>query len=241
MRISSYEFRPGFVPTLAVVVVLPLLTALGFWQLHRAKETQAYLDSLRAGQQSSPLDLNNALPAYSIAHHRVVIASGHYDTTHQFLLDNQIYRGEPGYHVLTPLRLGAGGETILVDRGWIAASFDRKVLPDVTVDDRIRKIRGIVDKGPTVGIRLGQPYVGNGSWPQRIEYVDFNYIAQALPYRVAPYLIRLDPGAEDGFVREPPKPAMGPERNIGYAAQWFAMASAVAIIYLLVNLKRRSS
>lgn len=241
MRISSYEFRPGFVPTLAVAFVLPLLTALGFWQIDRAKQTQAYLDSLQAGRQAAAVDLNAAgLPDYSAVRHRTVMAHGQYDSTHQFLLDNQIYNGRAGYHILTPLRMSNKSMAILVDRGWVPASFDRTVLPSVLVSEDRRDVRGIVDKGPSVGIKLGKAYVGEGGWPQRIEYMDFSYIAQALPYRIAPYLIRLDPNAADGFVREPPKPAMGPEKNLGYAAQWFAMATAVAIIYLLVNLKRRS-
>lgn len=240
MRISSYEFRPGFVPTLAVALVLPLLTALGFWQINRAHQTQAYLNSLQAGRHAAAMNLNAGLPDYSIVHHRIATARGRYDNTHQFLLDNQIYEGRVGYHVLTPLRLGNGRPAILVDRGWVLGSFDRKVLPAVSVSEIERSVKGIVDKGPSVGIKLGQPYIGNGSWPRRIEYIDFSHIAQALPYRVAPYLIRLDPHAADGFVREPPKPAMGPEKNLGYAAQWFAMATAVLIIYLLLNLKRLS-
>ncbi len=240
MRIGSYEFRPGFIPTLAVVLVLPLLTALGFWQLDRAKETQAYLDSLHAGLQAAAINLNAAMPEYSVAQHRVAKAYGRYDSTHQFLLDNQVHAGQVGYHVLTPLRLSGAGTAILIDRGWIAASFDRKILPDVGVAETERGVSGVVDKGPSVAVRLGQAYVGTGSWPRRIGYVDFAYIAQALPYRVAPYLIRLDPQAADGFVHVSPKPAMGPEKNLGYAAQWFTMATAVVIIYFLVNLKRRT-
>ncbi|MDN5850602.1 MAG: SURF1 family protein, partial [Nitrococcus sp.] len=85
----------------------------------------------------------------------------------------------------------------------------------------------------------GQTYVGAGDWPRRILYTDFSYMAEALPYRIAPYLIRLDPQAQDGFIREPPTPAMGPATHLGYAVQWFAMATAVAVIYLLLNTKRR--
>ncbi|HET8701074.1 MAG TPA: SURF1 family protein [Nitrococcus sp.] len=240
MRISSYEFRPGFVPTLAVVLVLPLLTALGFWQIQRAKETQAYLHSLQAGRHAVAVNLNAGLPKYSTVHHQLVIAGGRYDSTHQFLLDNQPYEGRIGYHVLTPLRLSNGGPAVLVDRGWVDASLNRNILPDISVSEAERSVRGVVDKGPAVGIRLGQTYVGNGNWPQRIEYMDFSYIARSLPYQIAPYLIRLDPHAADGFIREPPKPAMGPEKNLGYAAQWFAMATAVVVIYILVNFKRRS-
>ena len=240
MRIGPYDFRPGFVPTLAVVIVLPLLAALGFWQLERAKETQAYLDSLEAGRQAGPVSLGARLPAYPDIEHRIATARGRYDSAHQFLLDNQTYKGRVGYHVLTPFRLREGDSAVLVDRGWVLGSINRDVLPDVAVPETARRVQGVVDKGPSVGIRLGEAYRGEGAWPRRLGYVDFRYISEALPYRVAPYLIRLDPRAEGGFVREPPKPAMGPERNIGYAVQWFAMASAVVIIYILVNLKRIS-
>ncbi|MDN5871412.1 MAG: SURF1 family protein [Nitrococcus sp.] len=240
MRISSYEFRPGIVSTLAVALVLPLLAALGVWQLNRAQAARDYLESVEAGHQAAPIHLDAGLPDYSKVHHRVAIARGRYDSAHQFLLDNQVHEARVGYHVLTPLRLAGSDAAVLVDRGWVPAAFDRSVLPDVTVSEKERRVSGIVDKGPSVGIRLGKTYIGAGDWPRRILYADFKYMAEALPYPIAPYLIRLDPQAPDGFISEPPTPAMGPARHLGYAVQWFALATAVAVIYLVVNAKRRS-
>jgi surfeit locus 1 family protein len=42
--------------------------------------------------------------------------------------------------------------------------------------------------------------------------------------------VRLDPTAENGFVRQWIISAMQPERHLGYAVQWFAMALVLSIM-----------
>ena len=51
-------------------------------------------------------------------------------------------------------------------------------------------------------------------------------------------IVRLDPGAPHGYRRAWQVVPFGPERHLGYAVQWFAMASALLAIYLSVNLTR---
>ena len=43
---------------------------------------------------------------------------------------------------------------------------------------------------------------------------------------------------QDGLVRQWPRPDSGSAKNLGYAVQWFAMALAVLIIYLVLSGKR---
>jgi surfeit locus 1 family protein len=43
---------------------------------------------------------------------------------------------------------------------------------------------------------------------------------------------------KDGLIREWPRPDIGIGKNLGYALQWFAMAVAVSIIYLVLSVKR---
>ena len=38
------RFRPGIAPTLVVLVLLPLMVGLGFWQLARGHEKQLLVD-----------------------------------------------------------------------------------------------------------------------------------------------------------------------------------------------------
>jgi surfeit locus 1 family protein len=45
----------------------------------------------------------------------------------------------------------------------------------------------------------------------------------------------------DGLVRKWARPDSGSAKNWGYAFQWFAMALAVLIIYLVLSVKRERS
>src|SRR5690606_12915045 len=104
-----YRFRPGLWPTLAVLLLLPLLLGLGFWQLDRAEQKRAWLAQLAAAAQQEAVNLNAVQPDYPAVAQRRVEARGRYDADRQLLLDNQIRAGRQGYLVLTPLRL-AGSE-----------------------------------------------------------------------------------------------------------------------------------
>jgi surfeit locus 1 family protein len=43
---------------------------------------------------------------------------------------------------------------------------------------------------------------------------------------------------KDGLIREWPRPDIGVGKNLGYALQWFSMAAAVLVIYLVLSVKR---
>ncbi len=238
MQVGALEFRPALWPSLAVIVLLPMLIGLGVWQLERADEKQAILDARAAANQAPPLVLNEGMPPLKDAMHRRASARGHFDSDRQFLLDNQVSGGVAGYRILTPLRLTGKDRAILVDRGWVAAPVRRERLPDIDVGSGERRLTGRIDDGPSVGLRLGAAYVGEGQWPRRIQYLDYQAMADALPYELAPYLL------ETGEVAQQVQPAgmrFGPRRHYGYATQWFALATALVVIYVGVNIRRRNT
>jgi len=51
-------------------------------------------------------------------------------------------------------------------------------------------------------------------------------------------LILLDAGEPDGYVRNWAPPGFPPMRHIGYAVQWFGLALALGVIYLVTNFRR---
>jgi len=61
-----------------------------------------------------------------------------------------------------------------------------------------------------------------------------------LDYPIAGYQLLLDPDAADGFARAWQPQVMTPEKHIAYAVQWFGLAIALFIIYIVVNLKKVS-
>jgi surfeit locus 1 family protein len=78
--------------------------------------------------------------------------------------------------------------------------------------------------------------LGNGLY--RLQRVDLEKLNAKYELKLLSPIIRLDPDSEGGFVRDWRKPGSGKEKNLGYAFQWFAMASALLIIFLAVNLKK---
>ncbi len=240
MRLGRFRFRPGLIPTLATLVTFPVLVALGFWQLDRAEQRQALIDAYEARDAGEPVALHrdSGLPADVPRNAR---ARGVYDGERQFLLDNQMHQRETGYHVLTPLRLEGRQVAVLVDRGWVPLGDSRAELPEVPAPGGEQSIDGHIDRGPPTGIRLGGMADGESGWPLRIQYIDYDELESRLGYRLLPIVFRLDPEAEEGYAREwgPMfREGFGPERNHGYAVQWFGLATALLVIYLGVNLKR---
>ena len=46
------------------------------------------------------------------------------------------------------------------------------------------------------------------------------------------------PAEPDGYVRNWVPPGFPPMRHIGYAVQWFGLALALAVIYVVTNFRR---
>ena len=60
-------------------------------------------------------------------------------------------------------------------------------------------------------------------------------------WAAASELILLDPGEADGFVRHWSPPGFPPLRHIGYAVQWFGLAAALFVIYIVTNSRRAAA
>lgn len=237
----QFRFRPGLVPTLATLVLFPILLSLGFWQLDRAEQKERILAAHDRMAERPALDLNHDRIDPEAAWYRRAVAAGSFDLDRQLLLDNQTHQRTVGYHVLTPYRLQGLHIAVLVDRGWVPLGDSRARLPDVGMDVDPEVIRGHLDQGPPTGLRLGGMADGEQGWPLRIQYVDYGELGERLGYPLLPVVLRLDPALPGGHVREwrPQHPTgFGPERNRGYAVQWFGLATALLIIFVGVNLKR---
>lgn len=242
MRFGAFQFNPGLIPTLATALLLPVLIALGFWQLDRAEQKEQAMAAFDQRSDMPALNLNRDNPDPDRHVFRRAEVRGRYDVRHQLLLDNQTYNRQAGYHVLTPFLPDGRRSAVLVDRGWVPVGVSRDTLPSVPAPGDAQIVTGHLDQGPATGIRLGGMADGESGWPLRIQYLDFPALSERLGYRLMPVVLRLDEEADGGFRRDwrpAPPDGFGPERNRGYAVQWFALAATLLIIYLAVNFKRR--
>ena len=238
MRIGSIEFSPGRWPTVVTSVLLGILVSLGFWQLDRAEQKRVLLARYGEEQGRTILQLEADFKSAAGLNYQDAVVVGHYDGSHQFLLDNRTHAGHAGYQVLTPFLIRDSGVAVLVNRGWMSLGKSRDRLPDVTVHEDRQRISGRLKIPPQKAFMLGEEEPRQ-RWPWRIQQIRIESLSAELGRPLLPVVLLLDAEQPDGYVRQwRPLVGFGPERNVGYAVQWFGLAAALLIIYLAVNTRR---
>lgn len=229
---------------IAVLVALAVLFgSLGRWQLERAAESRSTLERYAAGGAEQALTGPPAALDDGARFRRLEV-SGEIIAEPQFLLDNMLHAGVSGYHVLTAARLPETRERLIVNRGWVATGGDRRVLPDVTVSGGTRWLAGRIERLPRPGLRLGgEPPPGRAAGTVVVQYPTAGELSGLLGEPVHDYQLLLDPMEPDGYVREWRAPALPPERHLGYAGQWFALAIGAlsAALVMAVKTVRRAA
>jgi surfeit locus 1 family protein len=238
---AKYRFKPKGVPTLAVLLLLPLLISLGFWQLNRAHEKLTIQRAFLERGSAEPVALGNELLDPTQHHFRRAEAHGVFEPQFQILLDNRVHRGRAGYHVLTPLRVDGSNTRILVDRGWISWGDDRQRLPEIdTPTTRLRVTGRLIRPHDTYfTLQDDSALTGVGTVWQNL---DLDRYRKLVGVPMQPLVLNLDAGDPQvgGFVREwPTYHDAWIDRHRGYAFQWFSLAAALVIIYIVVNIRRR--
>lgn len=158
---------------------------------------------------------------------------GQYDTSHQFLLDNQVNHGKAGYFVLTPFRIKGANKAVLVNRGWLPLGKDRRILPEISLEDDEISVKGRANHFPSVGIKLQDAEIPGKGWPSLIQVVDTKVIAKIIGYELMPLQIELNPSERNGYIREWQNvAAMPPEKHTAYAVQWFLLALTLTLLFI---------
>lgn len=231
---SGRRFRPGIPATLFTAFFLPLLLALGAWQLERAAYKRTLFEAFAVGGSPVALDAHPRglaeLPRFAR-----VRADGRYLADRQFLLDNMVEAGRAGYRVLTPLELG-DGRILMVDRGWMPKDFASATPPQVAVGAGHRRVTGRLDYLPRAGIDLTRDTAAG--WPRVVQFPTAAELAGALDAELVPGLLLLDADRPDGYRREWRAAESGPERHVGYAVQWLALAVTLVVLYLAWSFRK---
>ena len=239
LRLGDRTFAPrGWALLLAGALVAGCVTA-GYWQIGRGREKQALVEAFALG--GSTVVVPGPGPLDGQPRYQRVELSGRLDPSRQILLDNMPSgTGRPGFRVLTPLRRDAGSRLLLVDRGWVPLGPTREALPDVAVSDEPRVVRGRLDRLPEPALRAGPAATpGATAWPRVLNFPTHADVEQALGESVEPRILLLDPDLRDGYERQwRPALRFGPERHLGYAIQWFALALALVVAFVALSLRR---
>jgi surfeit locus 1 family protein len=228
------SFRPSPGLSLALLVLCLVFARLGWWQLDRGAAKQRLFDEFA---QAPMMTIEQALQKPD-GFSRVE-AWGRYDPRRHILLDNKIFRGRAGVHVLTPFYLESG-PVLLVNRGWLPLQPDRRRLPEIETPLEKRLISGLLRQPATGGPRLGgADRLASDRWPQLVTYFDWDDIGAALAEPLPQRVLQLDPDDPSGFEdREWQAAVMTPATHRAYAWQWFSLAVASIIIWIALGFRR---
>jgi Uncharacterized conserved protein len=235
------HFRPPVWAWLLAAFGLAAFLALGFWQLQRAQEKKQLIRSFEAAAAQHPRQLAAGAHQQPGLHFVAAQAQGVY-LHRQILLAGQSHGDDPGYDVLTPLRLDDGA-VLLVNRGFVAGTPMSGSLPTPAIPDGRQQVHGLWRPLPKPALQLGPTDSCHHQrpWPRLLTYptdADLRclYGAQLLPGELL-----LAPGVQGGFVRDwHPSFGVSPQRHYAYAAQWFTFAITLIVLFLVLNLKKRS-
>lgn len=226
----------GLVLLAATLIGMAVTARLGVWQLDRAAEKTALQDALDAQGQLTPVsavELARDLGQAEAQVHRRAEVAGTWLPAQTVHLDNRQMDGRVGFYVLTPLRLD-DGSVLLVQRGWRARDFtDRaRLAPLPTPEGRV-VLSGRLARGPA---RL---YEFTDAVPGPIrQNLDLSAFARETGLPLRPLMLLQTSAADDGLLRDWPRPTADVHKHYGYAFQWFALCALILALHVWFRILR---
>lgn len=232
---NRYTFKPGLIPTIAFLVILPCLIALGFWQLDRAKQKQAILAGMAHARTEAPLSLAQAMKDLKSQAYYGIALEGRFLPGEDLLLMHANEANQPGYYVLSVFETQLEGKTVAL---WVNRGFTPlAVLPENP--SQVHAIRGIITRPQPTRFILGETVPNPQAKPLMVQRTDLEAISEVTGRDYLPLVVLAEGDLGDGLLRDWQFNVMPPEKHQGYALQWFALALCLVIIYCVVNLKKR--
>ncbi len=233
--------RRWIVLTAVVLAAVAVMVSLGFWQLRRLHSVRQDNARVRARLAlpvaSVETVLSPSVDPSSVAFRRVSV-TGRYDRVAEILLQNRSFNGDPGSHVLTPLRM-QDGRGVIVDRGFVpldmTAREEEQARPPL-----FETVSIIGELFPSDRKGVFSPAIPSTGRLTTIPRVDVPRIAKQLGYPVEPLYLRLESQtpAQPGPLPVPPElPDLTEGPHLSYAVQWFLFAAVALATYVALQLK----
>lgn len=223
--------------TVATMLAVAATTSLGFWQLSRAAQKQALQADVDVKGAKSPLTadvLQTTSDTMTLLHQRARLR-GSWVPQSLVFLDNRPMDGRVGFVVIMPFVLEGGRGALAVQRGWVPRGFDdRSLVPNIATPVGVVEIEGRMALPPSDLYSLGKPTAG--LIRQNLVLPQFR---QETGLPLMPLSLQQTGTSTEGLLRDWLVVNLGIEKNYGYAAQWFGMATLFAALYLWFQIIRR--
>ncbi len=238
---TPLRFQPKLFPTLGTACLFALFVYLGLWQYHKGERLEA---GIAQRQERGKLDA--ALIGRSLVDAQTLLDApvkvrGEFDGDSQFYLDNRQHKGQPGVHVITPLRIENSQTRVLVNRGWVSWGASRQVIPTVPVPTGLVEVTGIAVLPSQKDFFLMPKHAD--ALPNLWARLDLKRYTDQTGFATQPVVIQLETqvpvdAAGPQLIREWPAPPDKVQMHKGYAVQWFGMALALLLFYGVASFRR---
>ena len=216
-----------------LLVCLPILLRLGFWQLERAEYKKQLLGDLAQAQLIAPQLVQSLAQLQALPEYTRVRLQGEYLADRTTLLDNRYEDGRVGFNAVSLFRLTGSGEVLLLNRGWVALGQTRYPLPELPPPVGPVEVVGQVRPVPTDTIVLKQDQYQQ--WPGLVQNIDLEKLNSVITERLQPFWVLLATDETSTLIRHWPVVIVGPERHYGYAVQWFGIAIAFLVVMVMAS------
>lgn len=223
-----FKFKPVF--TLLCLFFFSLFCILGWWQIQRYHFKKTLLSHFQERFRSEPKSFPISSKSLDDLQFQPIKTEGYYQNDKNILIQNQFYQDQIGYEVLTPLQIPGQNKLLLIDRGWIAKTNANKI-PIIEKISTLQHVTGYIKLTNEYQFILGKNILNPMVLPLVMQKIDFEQIAELTHKTFFPYIVRLSPKAQNGFIRDWIIATILPERHMAYAVQWFALALLLLIAY----------
>ena len=245
------KFRIRFWSTFFTTLGLALLIFLGTWQAQRYLSKKSF-EEARDEQINLPVLAQPSLEeiAGGAVDFRQIRLAGTWDRDRSFLVKHRIYRGQPGFWLITPLLVSDPDQeestALLVNRGWLPFSGGEEraaallaSLPqgEVKVEGLLHLLEYVVPDRGTRQSLAASPFSGG---ILAIDSYDTEAMNQATPARGFDRPLVLTIGADTLSPDSYPlasfdhitEPYLTSETHFGYALTWYVLAIALLAIWI---------
>jgi surfeit locus 1 family protein len=231
------RFKSRLIAALAVLACTAMFIYLGAWQSGKGERLARALAQRAERGQLGPLMVKaQRLDAMEVQDAPLRVA-GTYDAAHQIFLDNRQHDGQPGVHVITPLKIEGTDTYIMINRGWVGWQLGRTVLPVVATPTGRVDLTGLAMVPSTKKFFLIPDHADER--PQLWERLDISRFASLLGHPLQPVVLQQTGGdAPDSLIRQWAPPEDRVAKHRGYAFQWYGMAVVLLILALAAAFRK---
>lgn len=227
-QVYSIKINKGFLSL--CLFFFSLCCLLGGWQLHRFHHKKMLVRSYEGRLKELPKPLEFLSEKMDEIQFQPITAEGDYINELSMFIQNRMHENKQGFEVLTPLRIRNNDKLLLVNRGWVEKPKGQ-TLPTLLSLKGIQHIVGYIKRVDEYQFILGKNILEPVTYPLVMQKIDMNEISRLTGQPFYPFIVRLDPAVQNGFVRDWVISVIPPERHRMYAVQWFSFAFILLLAY----------